>query len=52
MEEELEVTDEGGRELRVPVGEPSVANTADCSVVAVLWGLRFLFDLRNSGSVS
>jgi hypothetical protein len=52
MEEGLDVADEGGRELRVPVGEPSGVNTAECSVVTVLLGFRFLLDLRNSGSVS
>jgi hypothetical protein len=51
MEDGLEVTEEGGRELRVPVGEPSGVNTADRSVVAVLQGFRFLVDLHSSGSV-
>jgi hypothetical protein len=50
MEDGLEVAEEGGRELRVPVGEPSDVNK--CSVVVVLWGCRYLFDLLNSGSVS
>ena len=52
MEDGLEVTEEGGSELRVPVGEPSGVNTAERSLVVVVWGCRYLFDLHNSGNVS
>jgi len=51
MEDGLEVAEEG-RELRVPVGEPSGVNTAERSVVAVVWGCRYLVDLHSSGNVS
>jgi len=47
----LELGDDGGRELRVPVGEPSGVKIAGWSVVAAECRVNWPFLFRSCGSV-
>ena len=51
MEDGLEGTDDDGRELEVPVGEPSGVNTAGRSVVAFVRWVNWPLMFRSRGSV-
>ena len=47
----LEGGEEDGKELRVPVGEPSGVNTAGRSVFVVVWCVKRPRELHNWGNV-
>jgi hypothetical protein len=51
MDDGLEGGEEDGRELRVPVGEPSGVNTAGRSVLAVIQCVKRPREFRSWGNV-